>query len=231
MNQQNISELTRDRLLYECGTMRAKLNYEIEAAERQLASVSKRLVGLKHDLYIYIGFILLPLVLLGILSGLGALSGILLEPFINIMYTIMLFLFIFGLPFNIYHLIKTCMLIRINRENPDVLVALPPKEGTYKNGKIPAESNYQTEYQKLIAVLTKYYLHVEKLDKLEKEIHAKDCTMTMYELKLEFMKMTFYEDIRPADIFSSTMAGNAKKITWIIFIVMIAVIIAGIILF
>ena len=230
LDSTQIAELVKDRLLYECETMRAKINYEIEAAERQLASVTKRLVSLKHDLYIYLAFIFVPLVVLGLLAGLIALSGILLEPFLQTFFSLLLILFIMGLPFNIYHIIKTCLLIHVNKEAPEKMGCLPPEEGTYKDGKIPIEPNYQTEYQKLIAVLTKYYLHPEKLEQLEKQIHEKNCILTMYELKLEFMKMTFYEDIRPTDIFSSTMVKKARAITGIIFIILIIIIIGVIIL-
>lgn len=211
-----MEDYIKDRLLYECDSMRAKLNLEITATEHQLDSVKKRLAGLTHDVYVYLAFIFVPLLLIGLMSLFPTRPSVM-QIIFQVIYTILLITYILSLPFNIYHFIKACMLLHINKESSDTTITPPPLEGTLKGRPPQQETTYRSEYEKLIYVLTRYYLNVEALDNLEKKINSDNCTLTMAALKIELMKLPIYEDIHPADTFSSSMAKKTKKIAWIIF--------------
>ncbi len=54
-------------LLYELNMARRRLDLEIIAAEKQLENVKKRLKGLQQDLYFYLGFLIVPVIVFIIL--------------------------------------------------------------------------------------------------------------------------------------------------------------------
>ena len=72
------------QLLYEVNMYRRKVDLEITAAEKQLATVERRLKSLKHDLYVYLGFIIVPLLLCGIFD---ILITVFFNPIVYIVFT------------------------------------------------------------------------------------------------------------------------------------------------
>lgn len=202
------------RLLYELNLQRKRLDLEIIAAEKQLESVKKRLEGLKHDLYIYLGLLIVPVIVFVILNAFSMIPS---KSFIFILIVILKCLifciYVIMLPVNIYHFIYAIMLLQINKEN-DLAVDLPLLEGVRKwNEPIYQEKTFRSEHDKLLLVLTRYYLIQEHLEQLHKQITTTSCEMTLEDLKTELNKIPYYEDIKPANVFDSAMQRKAKKHT------------------
>ncbi len=215
------------RLLYELNIQRRRLDLEIIAAEKQLENVQKRLDGLKHDLYIYLGLLTVPVIVFVILNVFSMIPS---KSFMYILVVILKYLilciYIIMLPANTYHLIYAIILLRINKEN-DLAVDLPLLEGVRKGTEpIYQEKTFRSEHDKLLLVLTRYYLNKERLEQLHKQITANSCKLTLEDLKKELNKIPYYEDIKPANVFDSSMQKKAKKnTTSFIFIVCMCVLI------
>jgi len=215
-------------LLYELNMQQKKLDLEIMAAEKQLESVKKRLDGLTHDLYIYLSVLIMPIILFIILNTFTMIpSKSILFLLLVIAKYLILCIYIIMLPVNLYNLINAIMLLNLNKEN-DLAVDLPLLEGIRKGFEpIRPEKTYRSEHDKLLLVLTRYYLNQEKLEQLYKQINSNPSIITLEELKDELNNIPYYEDIKPANIFDSTMAKKAKKDTAIIMcVILISIIIS-----
>ena len=216
MDNNTSTQKPDQRLLYELDMACRRLELEIIAAEKQLESVKQRLESLKHDLYVYWGLLIVPVIVFIILNLFTMLPvpSLLFILFVIVKY-IILALYVMTFSINVYHLIKATMLFQENKEN-NIPVELPLPEGTRKGEPIPQEKNYRSEHDKLVRVLTRYYLNQEQLEQLHKKIIANPCQITLAELKIELLQIPYYEDIKPANLFSSAMEKKAKKISFFI---------------
>ena len=105
------------------------------------------------------------------------------------------------------------MLLQINKEN-DLAVDLPLLEGVRKwKEPVYQEKTFRSEHDKLLLVLTRYYLNQERLEQLHKQILTNSNDITLEDLKTELNKLPYYEDIKPANVFDSAMQRKAKKKT------------------
>lgn len=201
------------QLLYEVNMYRRKVDLEITAAEKQLATAERRLKSLKHDLYVYVGFLTVPLLLCWIFTGI---STLFFSPIVYIIFEVAKFiaLCIFVILFfpSIYNLTKTIILLRINRET-DEPAQLPPVESTQKGGKAPQEESYRLERDKLLLVLSRYYIYQDKLEQLHQKINSSTCNMTLAELTAELKQMPIFEDIQPANPRTGDMGAQVKRTT------------------
>ncbi len=220
------------QLLYEVNMYRRKVDLEITAAEKQLASVEGRLVRLKHDLYVYLGFIIVPLLLCGIFD---ILITLFFNPIIYIVFTIASFIsvsaFVVLLIPSTYNLIKTIILLSINRETDEPAV-LPPAESSLRGGKAPQEESYRSESDKLVLVLGRYYVYREKLERLHQKINSESCNMTLVELSEELRQMPIFEDIQPASDRTGAMGelvkGKTQKIMCAIVLAVVLSLVIGV---
>lgn len=214
----------RSRLLYEWNTRRTKLDFAIAQMERQLASVNKRLDSLKHDLALYAGMLTIPLVLYALISLvtniLSPLSGLLFLFVFVIFRDVLLCVYIIFLPFNIYYLIRTMQTIKRNEE-PAENIAEPPREGT-SGGEPKPEITYRSEQQKLVFILSRYYLYQDAMNQLKRELDAVDCTMTLAELKQRLNQYPFYEEVRPA----APARDMSARTQWFFILLVFSVLIA-----
>lgn len=201
------------RLLYELNMYQRKLDLEIAAAEHQLSSVQKRLTSLVHDLYMYLAFLIVPLLVCAVLNAFTAIPSASILFFVfSIVSRIIICAYIILLPANVYHTIKTIMYLRLNRER-DIPVDLPLLEGVRKGDKVPQEPNFRSEHDKLLLVLSRYYLNQDTVKELYKQIQKPSCEMTLADLKAQLNKLPVYEDIQPANLYSGAMEKKAKKMT------------------
>lgn len=195
-----MDDAMRSRLLYEWNTRRTKLDYAIAQMERQLASVNKRLDSLKHDFALYVGMLTIPVILYILIvlvtNILSPLSGLLFLAAFVILRDVLLCVYIIFLPFNIYYLIRTMQTVKRNEESSENIAELP-REGTAKEDPKP-ESTYRSEQQKLVFILSRYYLYQDAMNQLKRELDAADCTMTLADLKQKLDQYPFYEEVRPA---------------------------------
>lgn len=229
----NADKQPNQQLLYEVNMYRRKINLEITAAEQQLASVERRLTDLKQDLYVYLGFLTAPILLCWVLT---IVSGLFFSPITYIIFEVVKFIilciYVIMLIPNIYNLTKTIILLWINRES-DEPATLPPVESTHKGGKAPQEESYRMERDKLILVLSHYYIYREKLEQLHQKIHSVSCNMTLVELEYELEQLPIFEDIQPASSRTGAMGeqvkGKTKMIMCAIVLAVLLSVVIGII--
>ena len=209
------------RLIYEWNTRRAKLDFAVKEVEHQLASVKKRLKSLRQDLIIYSAFLAIPLIIYLLLGRIINLIGVssasshaLLFTILLAVHKIVLCVYVIFLPFNICHFIRTIILVNQNKESDSSNFTLPPLAGTLKSNHqaIPEEASYRSEYNKLMYVLTRYYMNQDIMDELYRQINSDSCTLTLADLKLELNKLPFYEDIRPANTFPKTLEKQDRSV-------------------
>jgi len=214
------------QLLYEVNMYRRKVDLEITAAEKQLATAERRLVRLKHDLYVYLGFIIVPLLLCGIFD---ILITVFFNPIVYIVFTIASFIsvcaFVVLLIPSTYNLTKTIILLRINRET-DEPAQLPPVETSQKGGKAPQEESYRLERDKLLLVLSRYYIYRDKLEQLHQKVNSSSCNMTLAELTAELKQMPIFEDIQPANPRTGDMGAQVKRTQKVMCAIVLAVLIS-----
>ncbi len=188
------------RLLYELNGRDAQLDFAIQQVERQLASVNKKLKALWHDLVFYAAMLILPVPIYLLCNNLYTVSLVL--PFLVLFQTVLLCVYLFFLPFVIYHLGQTVYLLKINRENTEEYPE-PPRAGTLRVERPDREPTYRIEQKKLIYILSRYYLNKDTMNQIRRRItESEDSdTMSMLELKYQLNNLPFYEDVRPADPF------------------------------
>lgn len=221
-----MDDAMRSRLLYEWNTRRTKLDYAIAQMERQLASVNKRLDSLKHDFALYVGMLTIPVILYILIALvtniLSPLSGFVFLVVFVIFRDVLLCVYIIFLPFNIYYLIRTMQTIKGNEESSENM-ADPPREGTSKDDPKP-EGTYRSEQQKLVFILSRYYLYQDALNQLKRELEAADCTMTLAGLKQRLNQFPFYEEVRPAAPAKDMSARTQWFFTLLVFSVLVALV-------
>lgn len=224
---------TKASLLYEWRTANARLDFAITEAESQLVHVNKRLQELWQNLLIYVGIIVLPVVLYFFLGYVGiwllrtngyyiasnAFVYVLLEG----IRTVLLAVYVITLPIWIFQLIKSICLLVINRENLEQTKSLLPPEAGKVHKEWEREATYRIEQQKLINVLSRYYLHRDTMKQIREKIEADSISLT--DLKQELKQITYYATIHPANESASTMGRKAKNMTFIILFGVIAVLV------
>lgn len=222
------------RLIYEWNTVKNKIDYAISETELQLTSVNKRLQSLRHDLAAYIGLLIVPQLLFLLLDFLlnkqmekitiligSTFSYMILIP-LTFLRELLGCVYILAFPFLVFHLVKTILLLRMNRESPDnAEYALPTEASKYHDAPEEREPTYRAEQQKLVCVLSRYYLYQDDLERIRKEIDAGSIQMPT--LKYELSRFTLYEPVRPVNGFSSDMVQKARRTTFLILIPIAAI--------
>ena len=229
----HINRQPNQQLLYEVNMYRRKVDLEITSAEQQLASVEGRLKRLKQDLFVYLGFIIVPHILRYIFD---VLTLLFFSPLTYIIFSVASFLtvciFVILLVPSIYNLTKTIILLYLNRES-DEPVNLPPAETAQRGGLPPEEESYREERDKLMLVLSRYYVYRDRLERLHEKIKSGDCNMTMVELEHELKQMPIFVDIQPANprtgVMGAKVNGTTKKIMCAIVLVVVIAVLIGII--
>ena len=226
----NSSKQQNQHLLNKINMCRLKFDAEIKAAEYQLASVKRRLTGLTHDLYIYLALLGVPAILYFICNIFSSVPSRSLTYIVFASAKVVIsFVYVIMLPSIIYNLTKTITLLWINRET-DELATLPPLEGTRKGGSAPQEVSYRSEHDKLLLVLSRYYLNQDKLNELHQKVNSPSCDMTLVELEYELTQLPVYEDIQPASPFTGAMGEQVKRKTKIITFAILLLILLGVLI-
>ncbi|MCM1090657.1 MAG: hypothetical protein NC092_14135 [Butyrivibrio sp.] len=216
----------KTRLLYELNMRQNKLELAISQMEHQLTSVNTRLDSLRHDLALYAGMVVVPPILyllLGVVTGFfSPLSGFLFLFIFTILQNLLLCGYIIFLPFNIYYLLKTFQTKKMNDEPTENITELP-REGTAR-GEPQPESTYRSEQQKLVFILSRYYLYQDTMNQLKRRLDEADCSMTLAELHQELEQMPFYEEIRPARPVRDMSSGMRGFLILLVFAALILLI-------
>lgn len=207
------------RLLYEWNTEKAHLDFTIAKAELQLVNVNKRLQRLRQDLLIYSGMLVLPLLLIFLL--LYILGKFLPTPASYVLYVLvagftaaLVCVYMMAFPFFLFYLIKAISLNLLNREDPKRIKRLLPPETRKRHKETAQEATYRIEQQKLIHVLSRYYLYQDTMEQLRPKIES--ASISLEELRQELKQFTYYETIYPANGFTGPMMKKARNTVFIV---------------
>lgn len=215
----------RIRLLYAWEGYSNDLNLEIQAAEKQLQSVKKRLYGIKYDIFLFAVLIVLPWIFIEFMKSVPNDKSVIyilwtaLESWVDAVYSI-------AFPFLIYRFVMSVVLYMMNRPPREVPnIVLSKRYKAQGRASISAERNFWIEEQKLVAVLAKYYVKRQNLDDIKKQILETDEEITLVDLQIAFEKIPYYVEIRPADSFSSPMMKTARTISLVVCLCIVACVI------
>lgn len=201
-----------ERIIYDLDNSQKALELEIKKLECQLLNVEKRLKHVLLDIYVYLGMIIIPLILIPLLSFLST-KHLLLTVFGNIALVIVIVVYIISLPFTIYSLIKCIFIYAINRENSDLIWAKPAVKQPYSRQAPKEEESYIAEKRKVVWVLNKYYLYQESYEQLMQKVHNKSAPLSendINHIRETLAQMPLYEEIKPANPFRGAMVRNAR---------------------
>lgn len=214
---------TSASLLYEWNKEMGRLDYAITGAESQLVSVNKRLKGLWQDLALYAGILVVPVIFWFVLLHIGTWllrtdALVFSNTFVYVLLegtrAFLMCVYILSFPVLVYNLLKTMALLWLNKENPQQIEGLLPPEKGKLHKEPDREPTYRIEQQKLIHVLSRYYLYRDNMKELRRKIDAG--SISLDSLKQEMERFTYYETIRPANEFGSAMTRQARQGVFII---------------
>ncbi len=205
--------MTDVQIAYELKSYQQELNYEIDKVQIQLVSAARKLEKVRLDVLICLIMFSAPLlaaVILGFLSFGALIPGML--SFLAYL------LWIITLPFTSFALIKSILIRWKNMDSSDfawqkpAVRCIPPKTAQ------EAESSYLVEQKKLIWVLSKYFLYQEHLLRLLERAEEGDGALTLENVRTELAAMPFYEEVKPANPFTSKEVKKAGILSVIIII-------------
>lgn len=214
---------TSASLLYEWNKEKGRLDYAITEAESQLVSVNKRLKGLWQDLTLYVGILVVPVIFWFVLRHVGAWllrtdALVFSNTFVYVLLegasALLICVYILSFPVLANCLLKTIVLLFLNREIPQQTEGLLPPEKGKLHKELDREPTYRIEQQKLIHVLSRYYLYRDNMKELRKKIDAG--SISLDSLKKELEGFIYYETIHPANEFGSAMTRKARQGVFIV---------------
>ena len=196
-----------------------ELEFEIQAAERQLQSVNKRIKGLSYDIVLFIGALVIPrlvLIMMSIVPYRPSLFCVLWSG----LQSLIMSLYIICMPFFLYRLILSIVLYIMNRPKGESKepILLEPRDQRRSRDAVKPEKNYRVEQQKLVCILAKYYTKRDDFLAVRKRIDSDEETITLAELYAELEKIPYYQELRPADSFTGAMMKTARRRTFLIFV-------------
>ncbi|MBD5536033.1 MAG: hypothetical protein HDQ99_10320 [Lachnospiraceae bacterium] len=205
--------MTDVQITYELKSYQQELKYEIDKLQLQLVSAERKLEKVRLDVLICLIMFSAPLlaaVVLGFLS-----FGALIPSFLCLLAGL---LWIITLPFTSFALIKSILIRWKNMDSPGVVWQKPAVRRIPSKTTQEAESSYIAEQKKLTWVLSKYFLYQEHLLRLLEQAEEGDETLTLEDVRTELAAMPFYEEIKPANPFTSKEAKKASILSVIIII-------------
>lgn len=203
--------MTDVQITYELKSYQQKLDFEIDKLQHQLVSAERKLERVRLDIFICLIMFAAPLfvsVVMGFLS-----SGAVIPTIISVVAGL---LWILSLPLTSFALIQSILIRWKNVDSSDFVWEKPAVRRISSKTKQEAESSYLAEQKKLIWVLGKYYLYQENLQQLLEQAEEGDEALTLENVRTELAAMPFYEEIRPANPFTSKEAKKIRMLSVII---------------
>ena len=207
--------MTDVRITYELKSYQQELDFEIDKLQIQLVSAKKKLEKVRLDVLICLIMFAAPLfvsVVMGFLS-----SGAVIPTMISVVAGL---LWILSCPFTSFALIKSILIRWKNMDSSDFAWEKPAVRRIPSKTMQEAESSYLVEQKKLIWVLSKYFLYQEHLLRLLEQAEEGDEALTLENVRTELAAMPFYEEVKPANPFTSKEVKKAGILSAVILIVL-----------
>ncbi len=205
------------------------LDLEISKAEGQLRNCRFRTGLLKREMIVCGGLIVLPLVIIIVeifftTYSSGSVVGNMMAA---VKMTMGLFLqgfYICLFPFLLFFFIKALVIWMINKYH--TTDNKPLEEYDPYRGELPKEEiSYAIEEEKLLRMLSIYYMYRDQMAQMKCDLAGDHLTLTPEELRTELDKLVYFEEVVPANPFKREMRVRTVMITAIVSVIVIICII------
>lgn len=205
------------------------LELEISKAEGQLRNCRFRTGLLKREMIVCGGLIVLPLVMfvvdaifptyssgsvVGNMMAAGKMTlGLVLQGFYLCLF-----------PFLVFFFVKALVILMINKYNPTDNKPLEEYD-PYRKELPKEEISYAIEEEKLIKMLSVYYMYRDQMMQMKCDLAGDQLTLTPEELRTELDKLVYFEEVVPAEPFKREVRVKTMMITAIVSVIVIICII------
>lgn len=201
------------QVTYELKNYQKKLNFEIDRLKVQLDFAQKKLQQAHSDVYVCLAAVLLPPCAATVLDYLHNHHP--LFKLLSLLSYLVWLLWSALLPFTSYAFIKSMLTKKKNRDSPKFTWQKPALRRVPAKSPPEAEPSYLSEQKKLLYVLGRYYLYLERLAQLLNRAAEGDDALTLEAARAELQAMPFYEDIKPPNPFKGTLQNKAFIYTFL----------------
>ncbi len=199
------------------------LDLEISKAEGQLRNCRFRIGLLKREMIICGGLIVAPLVLIIVETILPTYSSgsVVGNTMAAAKMTMGLFLqgsYICLFPFLVFFFIKAFVIWMISKYHPTDNKPLEEYD-PYRKELPKEEISYAIEEEKLLRMLSVYYMYRDQMAQMKCDLAGDQLTMTPEELRTELDKLVYFEEVVPANPFKREMRVRTMMITAIVSVI------------
>lgn len=205
------------------------LDLEISKAEGQLRNCRFRTGLVKREMIVCGGLIVVPLVLIIIgeffpTYSSGSIVGNMMAAAKQTMGLVIQVFYICLFPFLVFFFVKALVIWMINKYHPTDKRPLEEYD-PYRKELPKEEISYAIEEEKLLRMLSIYYMYREQMAKMKCDLTEDQLTLTPEELRMELDKLVYFEEVVPADPFKREMRVRTVMITAIVSVIVIICII------
>lgn len=129
-------------------------------------------------------------------------------------------------PFLVFFLVKAVIIWLINRYKPSRMTPLEAFD-PYRRELPKPEESYAIEEEKLVRILSKYYMYRAQMEQMKHDLAEDQMSLTPEELRAKLDKFEYYEDVVPANPFTREAHVRTLMITVIVSVIGIIIIIYG----
>lgn len=204
------------------------LELEISKAEGQLRNCRFRIGLLKREMIVCGGLIVLPLVMIvvgaffplyssgSVVGNMMVASGQTLELVFQCFYMCLF-------PFLVFFFVKALVIWMINKYHPTDKKPLEEYD-PYRKELPKEEISYAIEEEKLLRMLSIYYMYRDRMEQMKCDLAENQLTQTPEELRTELDKLVYFEEVVPAEPFKREMRVRTIMITVVVSVFMIILI-------
>lgn len=205
------------------------LELEISKAEGQLRNCKFRTGLVIREMIVCGSLVVVPLLIIfvgalfpGQISG--SVAGNMLRAGRMTLELVFQTFYICLFPFLVFFFVKALIIWLLNKYSPPDKKPLEKYE-QYRQELPAPEKSYAIEEEKLLRMLSIYYMYREKMEQIKYDLSEDALSMTPEELRAELDKLVYYEDIVPADPFRRETRVKTIMITVVVSFIGIALII------
>lgn len=207
------------------------LEFEISKAEGQLRNCRFRTGLVIREMVVCGSLVFVPIIMIIVgalfpLYSSGSVAGNMMTAGRMTLELVLWGVYVCLFPFLVFFLVKAVAIWLINKYNPADKKPLE-EYVPYRNELPEAEISYAMEEEKLLRILSIYYMHRDKMEQIKCGLTEDRLSLTPEELRAELDKLVYYEEVVPADPFKREVRVRTAMITVIVSVIGIMIIIYG----
>lgn len=205
------------------------LDLEISKAEGQLRNCRFRIGLLKREMIVCGGLIVIPLVMIIVETffvtySSGSIVGNMMAAAKQTMGLFLQGFYICLFPFLVFFFVKALVIWMISKYHPTD--SKPLEEYDPYRKELPKEEiSYAIEEEKLLRMLSVYYMYRDQMEQMKCDLAGDQLTLTPEELRAELDKLVYFEEVVPANPFKREVRVRTMMITAIVSVIVIICII------